>query len=231
MQAGKLELSNPRWKKSYNRKLFDSLAARYDLINNLLSFGREQRWKKYLIDKLPNMQPEVCVDLGCGTGDLCRLLRKKFPKALVHGLDLSQRMLSLAPDCKDTLSIDYTVQDMAALAFADNSVDLVTAGYALRNAPQLEGSLGEIGRILRKGGVLALIDFSKPENKFLQFIELWLLKIWGGFWGIVFYASPEKFLYLAESLRLYPDRNQLKELLQKKGFSIVHSKLFFLWSG
>ena len=106
-------------------------------------------------------------------------------------------------------------------------MDIISGGYALRNAPDLGITIDEVSRVLKPGGVAAFLDFSKPTGKFSQHIEYWLLKLWSGLWGILLHRNHEVYSYIAESLRRFPDRGTLHSLLQAKGYRIVTSRLYF----
>jgi demethylmenaquinone methyltransferase/2-methoxy-6-polyprenyl-1,4-benzoquinol methylase len=116
---------------------------------------------------------------------------------------------------------------MGATGLADASVDIVTGGYALRNAPDLPKTLAEIHRVLKPGGYASFLDFSKPRNPFFQSLELFLLKMWGSFWGLLMHRSAEVYAYIAASLAHYPDRVALRELLRDFGFHQINGRKFF----
>jgi demethylmenaquinone methyltransferase/2-methoxy-6-polyprenyl-1,4-benzoquinol methylase len=124
-------------------------------------------------------------------------------------------------------NISFINQDMGRLEFAPESVDIVTGGYALRNAPDLEIVIGEIHRSLKPGGTADFLDFSKPHAGFAQRLEYALLKIWGGFWGLLLHRNHEVYSYIAESLRLFPERARLLKIFRDKGFTVGASRLYF----
>jgi demethylmenaquinone methyltransferase/2-methoxy-6-polyprenyl-1,4-benzoquinol methylase len=136
-------------------------------------------------------------------------------------------MLDIARRRNACRNISFINQDMGRLEFAPESVDIVTGGYALRNAPDLEAAIGEIHRILKPGGTASFLDFSKPHAGFAQRLEYWLLKIWGGLWGILLHRNHEVYSYIAESLRLFPERARLREIFRDKGFTVGSSRLYF----
>jgi demethylmenaquinone methyltransferase/2-methoxy-6-polyprenyl-1,4-benzoquinol methylase len=106
-------------------------------------------------------------------------------------------------------------------------VDIVTGGYALRNAPDLEATVEEIRRVLKPGGVAAFLDFSKPSAKISQRLEYWILKLWAGFWGILLHRNHEVYGYIAESLQCFPDRVHLRSVFRERGFTVLASRLYF----
>jgi demethylmenaquinone methyltransferase/2-methoxy-6-polyprenyl-1,4-benzoquinol methylase len=221
------DLAAPERKREFNRQLFTEVAGEYDFITRALSFGRDAAWKQQLIAALPAWERPSCVDLACGTGDLTRLLARRYPQASVLGLDLTEPMLELARARSSEPNVRYVQADIGATGLAAGSVDIVTGGYALRNAPVLETALGEVYRILRPGGVGAFLDFSKPPTRGAQRMELALLKLWGGCWGWLLHRNPQVYIYIAESLRRHPDRRQFHAIIEHTGFRLTESFRFF----
>jgi len=179
----------------------------------------------------PNNYEKTCADLACGTGDITFLLAEKYPEYHIDGIDLTESMLIRARQKlahKNSLNnISFTQADMCLLPYSNQSIDIITGGYALRNAPSLEHAIIELSRVLKPGGTAAFLDFSKPKNKILQKISYYLLKFWGSVWGILLHGDHTVYSYIAESLALYPDRQALKLLLEKHGLCVQKSKLFF----
>jgi ubiquinone/menaquinone biosynthesis methyltransferase len=219
-------LDDPEKKRLFNRRLFAEVAPKYDFVTRALSFGRDQAWKRKLIASCPPLADSPrCVDLACGTGDICRSLAARFPKADITGIDLSEDMLAIARD--NTPSGDWRCEDMGATSIEDASVDIITGGYALRNAPQLEVALKEIERMLKPGGQATFLDFSKSPNRLIAAITYGLLKFWGGFWGFVLHRNPDVYGYIAGSLSRFPDRAALNQQIENAGLSVSSSQLFY----
>ena len=116
---------------------------------------------------------------------------------------------------------------MASLPFDAACTDIVTGGYALRNAPDLNQTLDEIDRILKPGGYAAFLDFSKPDHKAGQAVSHGLLKFWGGLWGLILHGNPHVYGYIADSLALFPDRIALKNRFAERGFTLLDSHPFY----
>lgn len=220
-------LKNALKKKFYNERVFAEIAPRYDFITRALSFGCDASWKRELIDLLPPKVMPTCLDIACGTGDIAFLLAEKYLDGKITGIDITESMLKLARTRNSYSCILFKNGDMGQLNFPDSSVDIITGGYALRNAPDLKVTLDEIARVLKPGGVAAFLDFSKPSNIVMQRLEYWLLKVWTGFWGILFHRNHEVYSYIAESLSAFPNREILRNFFQERGFSILSSKLHF----
>ncbi len=217
----------PRPRDSITKRIFPK--SRPATISSLraLSFGRDAAWKRTLISLLPAHQSPVCVDLACGTGDIAFLLAGKYPRGRIAGVDITEPMLEIARHRNTHPNVSFAKRDMGSLDVVSESVDIVTGGYALRNAPDLGTTIDEISRVLKPGGVAAFLDFSKPAGKIPQNLEYWGLKTWTGMWGLLLHRNHEVYSYIAESLQRFPDRPHLRDMFQAKGFSVIASRLFF----
>lgn len=221
-------IHRPEGKRQFNEAMFGEIAPRYDFITRALSFGRDKTWKDDLIAELPDAAEARCLDLACGTGDITFRLAQKFRAGHVVGLDLTEGMLELAQERNTFDNIEFVMGDMSETSFADETFEIVTGGYALRNAPDLMKALKEIRRVMKPGGIGAFLDFSKPANRVLQSLELLALKTWGGIWGIVLHRNTEVYTYIAASLKQFPDSPGLKEILKQVGFGVIKSQKHFL---
>jgi demethylmenaquinone methyltransferase/2-methoxy-6-polyprenyl-1,4-benzoquinol methylase len=220
-------LENAETKKYYTERNFSEVAPRYDFITRVLSFGRDAAWKRTLVSLLPSHESPVCVDLACGTGDIAFLLAGKYPRGRVAGLDITEPMLDIARHRNTHPNVSFVNRDIGSLGMVSESVDIVTGGYALRNAPDLGTAIDEIGRVLKPRGVAAFLDFSKPGANIPQKMEYWGLKLWTGLWGVLLHRNHEVYSYIAESLQRFPDRHHLRNIFREKGFSVIDSRLFF----
>jgi demethylmenaquinone methyltransferase/2-methoxy-6-polyprenyl-1,4-benzoquinol methylase len=221
-------LADPMRKRELNKQLFSVVAPRYDAVTRVLSFDRDRVWKARMVGALPPVMAPVCLDLACGTGDISFLLAAKYPDGQVLGLDLTEAMLERARARGTAPHLSFQRGDMGRTGLAAESVDIVTGGYALRNAGDLREVLAEVHRVLKPGGIGCFLDFSKPSGRSLQKVEYLLLKVWGAWWGRVFHGDHEVYAYIAESLVRFPDRPQLSGLFQAQGFEIESSTLYFL---
>jgi demethylmenaquinone methyltransferase/2-methoxy-6-polyprenyl-1,4-benzoquinol methylase len=219
--------------------LFKEVAPKYHIATKALSFGRDRAWKKMLLSMLPSIPSAQsaqssqsgdklnCLDIACGTGDITFELAEKYPQSKVLGIDLSEDMISYMKDKGRKINIRFITSDMNSTGLPDKSFDIVTGGYALRNSPDLEKTLKEIYRILKKGGRAAFLDFSKSPNMLIRAISLTLLKFWGNIWGIILHGNPQVYGYIAESLKFYPDRKKFRTMLEENGFENIKSKILF----
>jgi demethylmenaquinone methyltransferase/2-methoxy-6-polyprenyl-1,4-benzoquinol methylase len=219
------DLRIPASKREYNRKVFRAVAPRYGAITHLLSFGRDASWKRALMRRLPRRTAARILDLACGTGDLSLLLARRYPKGEVIGLDLNPAMLARARRRRGAQGPSFRLGDLHRLPFPSGHFDLVTGGYALRNAPSLSVALQEVWRVLKPGGTAAFLDFSKSPHHLLQRAQISLLGLWGGMWGWLLHRNPEVYGYIAETLELFPDRTRFEALLADFGFRRVRTRL------
>lgn len=219
-------------KAHFNRLHFAESAPRYDLATRLLSMGRDASWKRALVAMLPESGSLRCADIACGTGDISLLLAERYPGGECLGFDLTEEMLEIARKRADargfgTDRIDFACSDMGLLALEDDSVDLLTGAYAIRNAPDLESTLHEIHRVVRPGGHVAFLDFRKPDGRVAQGIQYAMLRFWGGLWGLVLHGNPEVHGYIAASLRSFPGESDLIELYGKSGLEVREIRTLF----
>jgi len=149
-------------KQALVRSMFDSIAPRYDLVNGLMTFGLDAPWRRRTIELLQLSPASVVLDVGCGTGDLARSLRRQGQQAV--GVDLSLGMLSAA----HAGGAPLVQADAVALPFPTAAADAVVSGFAVRNFADLPGTLRELGRVLRPGGRLALLEVGEPHNRLLR---------------------------------------------------------------
>ena len=222
----RMALALPETKRRYNRRLFEIVAPRYGLVTRLLSFGRDGAWKRHLVAQIPRRRVQCCVDLACGSGDVSLLLAERFREAEIWGVDLTPSMLALARRRIGRKRVHFIEGDMCHTTFADNSVDVVTGGYALRNAPDLESALDEIFRILAPGGDALFLDFSKPAEQRQAARQYRLLRFWGRLWGLLLHGDPSVYGYIATSLSCFPDRGTLGRLVESAGFTWCSETLF-----
>jgi len=188
--------------------LFAAIAPRYDLINDLQSLGLHRRWKRILLNMAGIKPGERALDLCCGTGDLAFALNADG--ADVVGVDFSPAMLAVAQERVKNRGIaggprlEFLCGDAMNIPFADNSFDVVTIGYGLRNLASWERGLEEMARVTRPGGRLLVLDFGKPENALWRGIYFAGLKFLVPLFGKIFCRNAAAYAYILESLRDYP---------------------------
>jgi demethylmenaquinone methyltransferase/2-methoxy-6-polyprenyl-1,4-benzoquinol methylase len=197
--------------------LFAAIAPRYDLINDLQSFGLHRLWKRRLL-RLAHCAPKQRVlDLCCGTGDLA--LEFARAGASVVGLDFSGPMLAVArARCKAAgLAVTWVNGDALNPPLAEARFDVVAIGYGLRNLADVGEGLRQMIRLTRPGGRLLVLDFGKPRNVVLRNAYFFYLKHWVPMFGRWLCGEAETYGYILESLREYPAQEGVAALLQKFG--------------
>jgi len=220
-------LDTPERKRDYNRRHFAAAAEGYDRATVAMSLGRDRAWKELLIASLPPHPAPRCLDLACGTGDICDLLAARFPTAEIVGLDLTPEMLEEARRRPHAENISFVEGDMAATGLPDAEFDLVTGSYALRNAPDLGQALTEIHRVLKPGGSACFLDFARANSRAGRRLQYLLLRSWCGLWGRILSGSWQVHGYIAESLARYPEPRRLQAMLEEAGLRAVSEQRLF----
>ena len=210
-------ISTASGKQRYVRRLFATIADRYDLITVLLSYGRDRTWKNRLIALAELRADDRVLDLACGTGDILFLAAAKARVAV--GLDLTFRMLQLAKAKRASATL--VTGDMLSLPFPSGHVSVVTTGYGLRNVPDLAQAIDEIARVLAPGGRLLSLDFNRPAQPLLRAAYLTYLTVVGSAVGFVLHRDPDTYRYIPESIRNYPGAEGVARLLEQRGFAGV----------
>jgi demethylmenaquinone methyltransferase/2-methoxy-6-polyprenyl-1,4-benzoquinol methylase len=212
-------LSTPSGKQRYVRRMFATIADRYDLITVFLSYGLDRKWKDRLIRLAAITADDRVLDLACGTGDI--LFRAASRAHLAIGLDVTLRMLELAAAKPGGARAPLVVADMLALPFPPSQFTVVTVGYGLRNVPDIEQAIDEIARVLGPGGRLLSLDFNRPAQPLLRAAYLLYLTIVGSALGFVLHRDPDTYRYIPESIRNYPGAAGVARLLEQRGFTNV----------
>jgi demethylmenaquinone methyltransferase/2-methoxy-6-polyprenyl-1,4-benzoquinol methylase len=195
------------------RALFDRIAPRYDLINDLQSFGLHRFWKRRLISLANPPSAASALDVCCGTGDLAFELSSAGAKVL--GCDFSDRMLSVAQ--KRAATADFIQADALALPLKGESFELVTIGYGLRNLADLRQGIAELLRVLKPGGQLLILDFGKPRNRIWRALYFTYLRAFVPLFGRVFCRDAAAYSYILDSLFHYPAQDGVSQLLAELG--------------
>jgi ubiquinone/menaquinone biosynthesis methyltransferase len=208
---------SPQTRRRHVRELFSTIADRYDLITVLLSFGLDRRWKERVIRRARPRSGSRALDLACGTGDIAFGLADAG--AHVTGLDVTYRMVQLARHKRRAASPAFLQGDMMSLPFGDAQFDIVTAGYGLRNVPELLPALDEIRRVLKPGGAFVSLDFNRPSNLLVRTVYLAYLTGVGSALGWTLHRDPDTYRYIPESIKRYPGAPMVTRLMLDRGFS------------
>lgn len=207
------------------REMFSGIASRYDLLNHVLSINIDKRWRRLVRKELAGIlsnKDALVLDVACGTGDLSIELAG-HANAQVIGTDFCRPMLSLAADKTEraSLSVPYLEADAMELAFGDESFDAVSIAFGLRNLPNFVSGLAELGRILKPGGRLVVLEFSSPiVPGFKALFNLYFTRILPRIGGLVS-GSRGAYEYLPDSVSKFPDQKGLAKMITDAGFSDV----------
>ena len=203
--------------------VFDSVADNYDLMNDLMSFGIHRLWKKIAIEISGLREDFKVLDLAGGTGDMVKLMRNKISHQ--GSIILSDINWSMLKEGRNRL-IDQGIEDVSIaqidaqyLPFKENTFDLITIAFGLRNVTNKEDALESILSSLKPGGKLIILEFSRPTNElFRELYDLFSFEVIPKI-GEFVAQSEESYRYLAESIRMHPTQDELKDLMESVGFS------------
>jgi demethylmenaquinone methyltransferase / 2-methoxy-6-polyprenyl-1,4-benzoquinol methylase len=205
------------------RGVFDSVADKYDVMNDLMSAGLHRGWKRFTIE-VAGVRPGARVlDLAGGTGDLARLFAERAgPTGTVVHTDINGAMLVAGRDkLIDRGVVLPTVQcDAEALPFADRSFDCVSIGFGLRNVTHKERALAEMARVLAPGGIAVVLEFSRMRGPLAPFYDWYSFNVLPAL-GRLVANDAASYRYLAESIRVHPDQEALKSMMERSGFDRV----------
>ena len=213
---------NVKEKAKHVGGVFTSVANSYDVMNDAMSIGLHRLWKRVLVEIAGIKDNDVVLDIAAGTGDIAKLISKQFPSSEIYVSDINNEMLSLGRE----RSIDEGFSNNThfcqlsgeAIPFNDAAFDVITIGFGLRNFTDKSAGLKEMRRCLKKNGRLLILEFSKPNNLLFSKVYDWysfniLPKL-----GALLASDSDSYQYLAESIRMHPDQENLKKLIIENGF-------------
>ena len=205
------------------RGVFDSVAPRYDLMNDLMSMGLHRAWKAFTVLASHVRPGHRVLDIAGGTGDLAQAFARKVgPTGMVVHTDINEAMLRTGRDklVDAGLVLPTMVCDAERLPFAADSFDLVTVGFGLRNMTHKDQALAEMSRVLRPGGRLLVLEFSRVARPLSQAYDFYSFQVLPRL-GRLVAGDADSYRYLAESIRMHPDQETLKAMMKRSGFGHV----------
>ncbi|MEM1411892.1 MAG: class I SAM-dependent methyltransferase [Pseudomonadota bacterium] len=208
------ETVSPEERKRRVRDLFDRVARRYDLMNDMMSFGIHRLWKRSFVRGLP--REGLIVDLAGGTGDVAVLAAAGTNRQVVV-CDPSLEMMDVGRQRHPEEPLAWIGGEGERLPFADQSVAALTVAFGLRNVTHLDKALAEAHRVLRPGGQFACLEFSRPWWWFRPFYDLYSFLVIPRL-GAWIAEQPDAYQYLVESIRRFPDQESFAALLRRAGF-------------
>lgn len=210
-------------KARHVRGVFDSVAPKYDLMNDVMSAGLHRAWKAYTVMVANLKEGDRALDIAGGTGDLSLAFSKKVGKSgqVVH-TDINEAMLSTGRNrlLDDGVNLPTLVCDAERLPFPDNYFDLVSVAFGLRNMTHKDGALAEMNRVLKPGGKLLVLEFSKVAAPLEKVYDWYSFKVLPRL-GKMIAGDDASYRYLAESIRMHPGQEELKAMMHKGGFGHV----------
>jgi demethylmenaquinone methyltransferase/2-methoxy-6-polyprenyl-1,4-benzoquinol methylase len=205
------------------RSVFDSVAPKYDLMNDLMSMGLHRAWKAYTVMVANLREGDKVLDIAGGTGDLAMAFAKRVGKSgqVVH-TDINEAMLRTGRNrlLDAGVSLPTLVCDAEKLPFSDNYFDLVSVAFGLRNMTHKDVALAEMQRVLKPGGRLLVLEFSKVAAPLEKVYDWYSFKVLPQL-GKMVAGDDSSYRYLAESIRVHPDQAELKSMMHKGGFGHV----------
>ncbi len=207
-------------------KMFDAIAGRYDLMNRVMTCGQDRRWREFVVAQSGRAEAGWILVLACGTGDIAALFRKTWPEARVIGADFSRNMLAHAARRLGEEDICWQACDANRLPYRDESFQVVSFGYLLRNVDDSSRVLREVYRVLALGGRVVCLDTTPPEkNMIYPFIRFYLQCIIP-LLGRLVASDAAAYAYLSGSTMDFHEAGELADLFRQAGFSEVGFKKF-----
>ncbi len=215
-------------KKEEVAEMFNNVSKRYDFLNHFLSVGIDKIWRKKAINMLKEIQPKRILDLASGTGDFALEALRLNPTEVI-GMDISEGMLEVGRLKMKKKGVDSIVSmqlgDSENLPFEDNYFDALTVGFGVRNYENLELGLSEMLRVVRSGGKIIVLEFSKPKKfpvkQYYAFHSKYIIP----FFGKRISKDEKAYAYLPESIAAFPEGKDFTDILIKLGYQNVGSKL------
>lgn len=204
--------------QEFIKSLFNSISKNYDKLNDIMSFGLHRKIKKDLFKQLKVNNNSEILDLCTGTGDIAGILKQQYSNSKIIGVDFSENMLKIAR--KKYPGIEFLESDITQLPFKDESFDLCTISFGLRNVENMQKALNEIYRVLKKDGLFINLELGKPKKIFNLFLKPYM-HLWVALLGKFFHGDETPYKYLAVSNETFPSQKELVKIFEKTGFSNI----------
>ena len=219
-------------KKQQVAEMFNQIAFRYDFLNRFLSAGADIRWRKKAISQLKEIKPQLLLDVATGTGDVAIMTYRQLKPKKIIGIDISKGMLELGRQKIEkaglTGSIELQEGDSETINFPDNSFDAVTVAFGVRNFEDLHKGLLEMLRVLRPGGKLVVLEFSKPKYRLFNWLcNIYMNRVTPGI-GKLVSNNCEAYQYLNHSVKAFPEGATFVNILTQTGYKDTYLKTLSL---
>ncbi len=215
-------------KKQQVAGMFNDIAFRYDFLNRFLSAGIDIRWRKKAIKQLLTLQPKTILDVATGTADVAIMASAILKPEKITGIDISDGMLNLGRKKIEKLGLQNTIEllngDCETINFKNDSFEAVTVAFGVRNFENLEKGLAEILRVLKPGGKLVVLEFSRPKSPVVKAMYNLYMKIICPTVGKIFSKNRNAYQYLDESIQKFPEGKTFTNILDNLGYKNTYTK-------
>jgi demethylmenaquinone methyltransferase/2-methoxy-6-polyprenyl-1,4-benzoquinol methylase len=215
-------------KRAYVRRMFAAIASRYDLMNRLMTLGRDQAWRRAVVRLCALPGGGRLLDVATGTGDIAYETLAADPTARPVGLDLTREMMLHGRDKHAGRFFPFTEGDALALPFAEGTFDAACSGFMMRNVVDIRAAFAEQARVVKPGGMVVCLEITLPLTPiFSQLFRLYFFRL-VPFIGGVLSGQPEAYTYLPQSVAIFPRPPEIKEIMTSAGLRDVHYRLAML---
>jgi demethylmenaquinone methyltransferase/2-methoxy-6-polyprenyl-1,4-benzoquinol methylase len=215
-------------KKEQVAQMFNTIAFRYDFLNRFLSAGIDKGWRKKAISQLKDLNPKLVLDVATGTGDVAIMTYNQLHPEKIIGIDISEGMLEFGKKKLENLHLNHVIElqkgDSETIQFADNYFDAVTVAFGVRNFQNLEKGLAEMQRVLKSGGKLVVLEFSKPTFPPAQAFYKFYMNVIGPSISKLFGSNKAAYQYLNDSVQAFPEGQTFITLMNEAGFTQTYLK-------
>lgn len=214
--------------KSHVQAMFGRIAPRYDLMNRLMTFGRDQAWRRFVVEKAQLSNDSMVLDIASGTGDIAFAIRQTYPSANIVAADFALPMMQVGQQRPFGQKVGWLGADALQLPLPSTEFNAVVSGFLFRNVPDIDQALAEQLRVLKPGGRIVTLDTTPPENPLLKpFINIHL-KLIIPVVGKLITGDSQAYSYLPESTLAFKSAEALAERFEKAGFKDVGFKKFMM---
>ena len=219
-------------KKDQVAGMFDSIAGRYDFLNRFLSAGIDKQWRKKMLYELKELHPARLLDVATGTADVAIMASALLKTENITGIDISEKMLNIGRKKVNGLQLNGQIRllngDCETINFSDGSFDAVIVAYGVRNFQNLEKGLAEIKRVLRPGGRLVVLEFSKPKMPVIKQLYQLYMTVICPLAGRLLSKNKSAYRYLNNSIKKFPERKNFTLILDNLGYHKTYYKTLSL---